>query len=77
MSRDGPTTVVIPSESEPPCLCGKVKVAVFQDGLEDLMDNMGCELGLQFVAGPFCPECESGKIAEARSSAEDGGKGSA
>jgi len=41
------------------------------------MDNMGCELGLQFVAGPFCPECESGKIAEARSSAEDGGKGSA
>lgn len=35
------------------------------------MDNMGCELGLQFLAGPFCPECEADQIARARKNQEE------
>jgi len=70
MSRARPT-VLIPCESQPRCLCGKLKVSVFRDGLEDLMDNMGCELGLQFVAGPFCPECEAPEISKVRGAGDD------
>ena len=56
--------VLIPMEAEAPCAsCGKARVAVYRDGLEDLMDNMGCELGLEYVAGPFCPSCEREKLA--------------
>jgi hypothetical protein len=35
---------------------------VYRDGIENLMDNMGCELGLERVAGPLCPRCEAQRI---------------
>jgi hypothetical protein len=59
-------TVILPADALPPCLCGEGKVHVFRDGLEDLLDNMGCELGLEMIAGPLCPRCEAGKLEEAR-----------
>jgi hypothetical protein len=60
------STVILASKAAPPCECGRWKVSVFQDGLEDLMDNMGCELGLQFLGGPFCPVCEAGEVEQSR-----------
>jgi hypothetical protein len=56
------STVLIPSETSPPCRCGAVKVSIYKDQLEKLMDNMGSELGLEFLAGPFCPRCEAEAI---------------
>jgi len=64
MTRRPQGFVLIPAEGAPPCeACGAARVAVYRDGLEDLMDNMGCELGLELVAGPFCPGCEKEKLA--------------
>ncbi|MBI4606101.1 MAG: hypothetical protein HY721_29395 [Planctomycetes bacterium] len=62
-------TLVIPCEAEPPCACGRVKVSVYRDGIEPLIDNMGCELGLELLGGPFCPRCEAGRIEKARRAA--------
>ena len=62
-------TVLIPCEAATPCNCGAVKVSVYRDAIESLMDNMGCELGLELVAGPFCPKCEREKIEAARKAA--------
>ena len=62
-------TMLIPCEGGLACACGAVKVSVFKDHLdkpEKLMDNMGCELGLEFVAGPFCPKCEAREIERIR-----------
>ena len=58
-------TVLIPSEKSPPCACGTLKVSIYRDHFEKLMDNMGSELGLEFVAGPFCPRCEAEAIQRA------------
>ena len=64
MSRRHEGFVLIPADSASACAdCGKTRVAVYRDGIEDLMDNMGCELGLELVAGPFCPGCEREKLA--------------
>jgi hypothetical protein len=49
--------VILPRDAEPRCSCGATRVAVYRDGVGDLMDNMGCELGLELVAGPLCPRC--------------------
>jgi hypothetical protein len=59
-------TILIPAEAAPPCSCGAAKVSVFLDAIEKLIDNMGCDLGLEFVAGPFCPRCDADAIARAR-----------
>jgi hypothetical protein len=58
-------TLVIPCDG-PPCACGQARVAVYRDGIEPLIDNMGCELGLEKLAGPLCPRCDAGKLAAAR-----------
>jgi len=64
MTRGPQGFVLIPAEGAPPCeACGAARIAVYRDGLENLMDNMGCELGLELVAGPFCPGCEREKLA--------------
>jgi hypothetical protein len=60
--------LVIPCDDAPRCGCGAVKVAVYRDGLEQLMDNMGCELGLERVAGPLCPRCDASQLERWRSS---------
>ena len=59
-------TIVIPCDATPRCACGEVKVSVYRDGIAPLMDNMGCELGLELVGGPFCPKCEAAALAQAR-----------
>ena len=59
-------TLVLPSENDPPCPCGRTRVRVFRDGLEDLQDNMGCELGLEPLTGPLCPECQADDVQRAR-----------
>lgn len=61
-----PSTLVIPCEAAPRCACGSVKVSVYRDGIAPLMDNMGCELGLELIAGPFCPKCDARAILAAR-----------
>jgi hypothetical protein len=35
---------------------------VYRDGIEGLMDNMGCDLGLELVAGPLCPRCRAADL---------------
>jgi hypothetical protein len=54
--------VILPREAEPPCACGATRVAVYRDGIDGLMDNMGCELGLELVTGPLCPRCDGEEI---------------
>ena len=56
----GPERLVcLPALDLPPCpSCGARRVRIFRDALEPLMDNMGCELGLELSAGPLCPRCE-------------------
>ena len=60
MSERAESTVVIPREDLPRCECGALKVCVYRDGIGPLIDNMGCELGLELVEGPHCPHCHPG-----------------
>lgn len=63
------TTVVLPAEGAPPCpQCGGKRVAIWRDGIDRLIDNMGCELGLEYVAGPLCPKCEETEVAASKRS---------
>ncbi len=62
MSQRVESTIVIPRKDLPPCECGALKVCHYRDGIESLMDNMGCELGIELLKGPFCPRCEPGSV---------------
>ena len=64
MSRSH-ATIVIPCEGSP-CACGTARVSVYRDGIEQLIDNMGCELGLERLTGPLCPRCDAAKLEAAR-----------
>jgi len=64
MADRSDATIVLPAEQAEPCAhCGARQVAVWRDGIGPLMDNMGCELGLELVAGPLCPACDAGELA--------------
>lgn len=64
--RRSHSVLVLPAEGTQPCACGERRVMLFRDGLDALMDNMGCELGLEYVAGPFCPRCQNEALDRAR-----------
>lgn len=54
--------LILPRDAEPPCGCGATRVSVYRDGIDGLMDNMGCDLGLELVAGPLCPRCAAKEL---------------